>query len=239
MVNTICQTILGTGVVSFAKGKDGGKDGRFIGTAQHFPSSNAPWSGKFIIQSKHTSTPTASCSDSDFNTIVKDEIKKIQALIEKDEVDNYLLFTNRKYTGVVGDEIRNRIICETGLQNVAIIGNETINNQYLNSHKNIVRQYGLNQLHIPFDFSDDEIKKIILVFKYQLPVISDEIKAAVNKLKYDYSHIEKDLKNQKNKLSVSYYQDEILSKSLMEFQKIEAFLNNPINSELKDYYFDT
>lgn len=33
LVNSICQKILGTGVISFSDGKDGGRDGKFTGTA--------------------------------------------------------------------------------------------------------------------------------------------------------------------------------------------------------------
>ena len=75
------------------------------------------------------------------------------------------------------------------------MGKEVINDQYLNSNKEIVKQYRLDLNHIPFDFSDEEIKEIILEFKRQLPSISSDIKQEVDKLKYDYSHIEKDKKN--------------------------------------------
>lgn len=68
MVNTICQQILGTGVVSFTKGRDGGKDGRFTGTADNYPSNKEPWKGKMIIQAKHTTNPLASCSSGEFLT---------------------------------------------------------------------------------------------------------------------------------------------------------------------------
>ena len=33
LINTICQKILGIGVITFAEGKDGGRDGKFDGTA--------------------------------------------------------------------------------------------------------------------------------------------------------------------------------------------------------------
>ena len=36
MVNTICQNILGMGVISFVSGKDGGRDGRFDGSADNY-----------------------------------------------------------------------------------------------------------------------------------------------------------------------------------------------------------
>ncbi|MCR6638988.1 MAG: restriction endonuclease [Sporocytophaga sp.] len=66
LVNRLCQEILGLGVISFSKGKDGGRDGKFTGIANKFPSEASPWCGKFIIQAKHTENPVSSCSDSDF-----------------------------------------------------------------------------------------------------------------------------------------------------------------------------
>ncbi len=60
LVIRICRDLLGKGVIGFAKGKDGGRDGRFEGTAQHYPSTSVPWKGKFIIQAKHTTNSEAS-----------------------------------------------------------------------------------------------------------------------------------------------------------------------------------
>lgn len=239
MVNTICQNILGMGLISFASGKDGGRDGRFDGSADNYPSVSGSWEGKFIIQSKHTSNPIASCSDNDFTKIVNEEIEKIKILKLNNEIDNYLLFTNRKYSGVKGEALRNKMILETGIENIVILGKETINNNFLNSHKDIVRQYRLDLNHIPFNFSDEEIKEIILEFKNQLPRISQEVKKKVNELKHDFGIIDKTEKNIKNNLSKEYYEDEILSRSLLEFDTLDAFLKDPLNSELKDYYFDT
>jgi len=238
LVNTICQKILGTGVISFSSGKDGGRDGKFTGTADNYPSSSAPWSGKFIIQAKHTNNPIASCSDSDFEKIVKDEIVKIKTLKDSGDIDCYLLFTNRKYTGVKGEELLKKIVIETGVERSVIIGKETINDRYLNQHKEIVRQYHLDLLHIPFDFSDDEIKDIILAFKQQLPSIENVINTEVERIKRDFSFIDKKEKNKKNRLGEEYFQNEIAAKSLMDFEKIERFLALPQNEEIKDYYFD-
>lgn len=239
LINSICQKILGTGVITFSQGKDGGRDGRFIGTAQNYPSSVKNWSGKFIIQAKHTSNPIASCADKEFEKILDGEIEKIKKLKANNEIDNYMLFTNRKYTAISGERLNKRIISETGIENSVIIGKEVINDQFLNSNKDIVRQYSLDINHIPFNFSDDEIKEIILAFKKQLPSIEADIKEEVDKLKYDYSHINKDEKNKKNNLSDEYFHDSVKGLSLMDFDKIERFLNNPMNEDLKDSYFDT
>jgi hypothetical protein len=239
MVNTICQKILGTGAIEFSSGKDGGRDGKFTGTAQNYPSTKDSWTGKFIIQAKHTENYGASCSDKDFEKIVDDEIVKIKKLKENGEINNYLLFTNRKYSGIKGEQLVNKIIAETGIENCAIIGKETINNQYLNSNKEIVKQFRLDLSHIQFDFSDEEIKDIILAFKSQLPEIKTEIKDEVDKLKQDFILMDKREKNNKNRLSEEYFNEFIVGDSLMDFDKIEKFLYNPLNERLKDYYFDT
>lgn len=238
LVNAICQKLLGMGVVSFAPGKDGGRDGKFIGTAQKYPDTTNPWSGKFIIQAKHTANPVASCSDSSFETIVNDEIKKIKELKASGDIDCYMLFTNRKYTGVVGESLLKKIITETSVSNCVILGKETINNQYLNPNRDLVKQFDLDKHHIPFDFSDDEIKDIILNFKSQLSVIEAELKAKVDAVKFDFDAIKIEEKNKKNDLGEEYYKNEILSRSLMDFEKIERFLQDPKNEDIKEVYFD-
>lgn len=80
LVGQIFMEILGMGTVVFTKGRDGGRDGRFSGTANNFPSKNSPAIGKFIIQARHTANPYASCSDSSFETIIKNEIPRIKNL---------------------------------------------------------------------------------------------------------------------------------------------------------------
>ncbi|MCD6394467.1 MAG: hypothetical protein J7M40_13290, partial [Planctomycetes bacterium] len=39
----ICERILGTGTIVFSTGKDGGRDAKFTGKANKFPSEAAPW----------------------------------------------------------------------------------------------------------------------------------------------------------------------------------------------------
>src|SRR3972149_11327699 len=85
LVALICERILGTGTITFSDGKDGGRDAKFIGKANSFPSETKPWEGRFVIQAKHTTKPIASCSDSDFNTILKKEVKKVKVLKEENK----------------------------------------------------------------------------------------------------------------------------------------------------------
>lgn len=240
MVVTICKKILGIGTVSFAPGKDGGKDGKFIGTAANFPSESAPWSGQFIIQAKHTINSQASCSDSDFeNQILNKEIPKVNKLKADGKIDNYILFTNRKYTGVKGDALTEKIKVLTGLDNVIIIGKGEINDQYLNNNRDIVKLYELDRNHIPFDFSDEEIRDVILAFKKEIPKFETSLKAEIEKVKYSFDKVSLGTKNKKNDLSEDYFTGELVSRSLMDFGKIQYFLNDPINKDYKDYFFDS
>lgn len=238
LVISICQNILGMGVISFSSGKDGGRDGKFVGTAQKYPSEKNPWSGKFIIQAKHTENPIASCSQKQFKEIVEKEIPKIKKLRAKKEVDNYLIFTNRKYTGDKGEELLSQLINKTGVKNSVIIGKETINDLYLKPNKFIIKEFGLDKYLIPIDFSDEEIQRIILGFKNQLPKIEKNLKKKVDQIKYEFNYLEKEEKNKRNNLGKEYYQNVILSRSLMNFSKIRHFLEDPKNEELKNYYFD-
>src|SRR5262245_28031190 len=96
LIGAICQRILGTGTVVFATGADGGRDGKFEGVAQSFPSAASPLNGRFIIQAKHTANPVAACSDAEFSRLLDGEHPKITRLIEAGELDHYLVFTNRK-----------------------------------------------------------------------------------------------------------------------------------------------
>lgn len=238
LINTICQTVLGTGVISFSKGKDGGRDGKFTGKAQEYPSKTKSWEGKFVIQSKHTSNSQASCSDKEFAKLVDKEIPKLKKLFEAGDVDNYLLFTNRKYTGIAGEKLLKKIVDETNIENVVILGKEVINDR-LNANRGIVRQYKLDLNHIPFDFSDEEIKEIIVAFKDQLQSIEDSIKSKVAKIKFQFDSISLAKKNKLNGMGEEYYSNEIKSRSLLEFDKISQFLHDPINSIYKDYFYDT
>jgi hypothetical protein len=238
LTNTICQQILGIGVFEFSEGKDGGRDGKFTGKAKNFPSDVKCWEGKFIIQAKFTNNSQASCSDKEFENLINHEIPKIKKLKDDGEIDNYLIFTNKKYTGIKGERLLAKIKKETGLENVEIIGKETINNRYLSNNKSIIKFFNLDRHHIPFDFSDQEIKDIIIEFRKQLPYITEDIKSKVEEVKYNFSKIEIEEKNKKNSLSKDYYENEILAKSLLEFTNIQSFLEDDKNSEFRDYYFD-
>ncbi len=232
LVICLCQKILGTGTIHFSTGPDGGRDALFNGTAENFPSASNPWHGRFIIQAKHTEKPLASCSDADFNRILKDEIPKLQNLIEQKEVDYYLLFTNRKLSGnqnaKISDFIDSHLKVETRL-----LGYENIN-LWLNQNKNIVKTLGLNRLLLPFEFYENDLKELILKFAAMKDDIGHEIKRKTSR----WSFSEKTEKNRLNNLGEHYFKF-MQKKSLSHFDKIDKFLRASINAKYEEYYENT
>src|SRR4051794_5756836 len=82
LVVRICVRWLGAGVTPFAPGKDGGRDGKFQGKAECFPSTASPIEGHVVIQAKHVATFDKSCSGKDFERLLKKEHPKIGRLIK-------------------------------------------------------------------------------------------------------------------------------------------------------------
>jgi hypothetical protein len=229
----ICQDILGIGVTGFAKGKDGGRDGRFEGTAQNYPSTSKSWSGKFIIQAKHTIGSEASCSDNTFfgnkTSIISDEIEKIKKLKDKNEIDNYVLFTNRKLTGGSETEIRNAIKNEAKIDNVGIHGIEDIE-RYLT--KEIIKEFGLNRNVIPFEFYEKDIQEVVVLFGQE----SDKLANKDLLTTEDFFRPSIETKNRLNNLSEDYFKNIIQDESLKYFKQIESFLKDPINAQYAKSY---
>lgn len=66
LIVLVAQSLLGVSVQGFADGKDGGRDAKFVGTAELHPSKAAPWIGTTIVQAKHTNGYNRSFSENDF-----------------------------------------------------------------------------------------------------------------------------------------------------------------------------
>jgi hypothetical protein len=232
LVVMICRELLGAAVTSFAAGPDGGKDARFEGTAQLFPSQADPASGKFIIQAKHTAKPYASCSDSDFEqTTVGREIKRIKALVLGGELDHYLLFTNRRKTGGADTRIPERIKKETGATTVWLRGEEDIEQDLLAFTK-IVMAAGLDRPKPPIIFTPDDIRDVILSFRDEIGVLSRAFDS-----QHDFASFPGlDKKNEINGVTDIYYRQCIVETSMLHFSDIRAFLQNPRNRELAEQY---
>ncbi|MFA5518175.1 MAG: ABC-three component system protein [Spirochaetota bacterium] len=228
----ICRKILGEAVVPFAKGPDGGRDGKFNGKANCFPSEATPWDGKIVIQAKHTTKVNASCSDSDFQKILEDNVlPAIQRLKEKNKIDFYMLFTNRKLTGMQDEKIEDLINENTNIPNI-IIADEKIQ-QWLQSYPDIVKEAKLQGLLTPLQFDEQDLKDLIIEFHKSIPDTG-----MIGKSEEDYTYISMERKNELNQLSYVYF-DEVIKKNITYFDSIRNFLKDPINLPLKEIYEDT
>jgi len=232
LVTLICRDILGIGTLNFSEGKDGGRDGKFNGTAQKFPSTTDPWRGKFIIQSKREHNPLASCSDLTFKRKLNKELEKIKKLKEKGEIDYYLLFTTRKLPANSEQELIDYIIKQTGIKDARILAREWIDNT-LRNNPNIILTLGFNKYSEPLRIFPDNIKKVILAFIKN----KDAIKRATE-APYSYE-FEFDIneKNELNKLSEEYFK-QIKDKSQSYFYQIKNFLENPVNLTYQNNYYN-
>lgn len=229
LVALICSEILGTGTIVFSDGKDGGRDAEFKGTANNFPSKANPWIGKIIIQAKHTQRNNASCSESDFQSILKTSvIPAIKKLKKKNEIDYYLLFTNRKLSGVQHPKIEDIFDAETEIEN-RVIGLEQIE-LWLKQYPSIAKKLNLNKLLLPLSFDENDLRLIVNSF-YKL----DKKNGDLSKIP-ENRDIEN--KNKLNALSKEYF-DNLIKKNLIYFEQIREFLTDPINREYLDKYENT
>lgn len=235
LVFDVCQNILGAGTLKFAKRNDGGRDARFNGTANRYPSEASPWTGKIVIQAKHTGDFSAYLSDGSFikNDIVG-EYDKLKNLLSEQEIDYYLIFTNRRGSFEKSVEIRRDIANQTSIpfDNIEIIGYEYLN-EHLRNNKQLVEKY-LTTLLSPIRFYEEDIKNIIICFRDNY----SNIKALSEETPSQTMYLDKERKNELNNLSKEYF-DRIIAESLSYFTKIKEFLEDPQNDAHREAFLDT
>ncbi len=229
LVVLICERVLGTGTINFSTGKDGGRDAKFTGKAEQFPSKERPWEGKFVVQAKHTEKPVAKCSDPDFKGVLEKEVKKLKVLKEEGRVDYYLVFTNRRLSGIAEAKISDFIETQVEVEN-QVIGDERIQ-LWLGEYPDISKTLNLNNLLLPLKFYEQDLKDIIIKFSRIKTELAEEID---KKLRY----VGLERKNELNKLGKEYF-DFMRKNSFSYFRKIDKFLENPANRKYKMYYDNT
>ena len=233
LVVVLCQHLFGAATQGFAQGKDGGRDAKFVGTAAQFPSANNPWSGKVIIQAKHTSSYNKSFFDKDFfsesnmNCILLKEIPKIKALRANGELDYYFLVSNRKLTGNTEAIIRNYIFAQTGIpyENIFLVGVEQLE-LWLKRYPDIVRLAKMDPIDSPLNVVPDELAEIIEA----LVLYKDDLKGALPVARTSLA--EKDRLNQ----MTEDYSKELRRRYLSHTNSIQDFLADPHNEDMQKKY---
>ncbi|MBU4526571.1 MAG: hypothetical protein KUA37_01930 [Desulfomicrobium sp.] len=233
----LCQKLFGISVQGFSKGPDGGRDAKFVGTAEIFPSKASPWTGTTIIQAKHTNGYNKCFSESDFynpaggtNTVIGKEMTRIKILRSKNQLDNYILFANRRLAGNAESDIINQISknCNIPEPSITLCGIEALEN-WLKSFPDVAEKADLDPVDFPLTVGSDELAEIVQAIALNKSEIFDVLDfPPTERIKYRQ-------KNVINNMSESYatYQRK---KFLKETKQIEKFLADPENIELTYMY---
>jgi hypothetical protein len=233
LVVRICIRWLGQGVTPFAPGRDKGRDGKFHGTANCFPSDANCLSGHFVLQAKHVSAPDRSCSDRDFAKLLKDEEPKIKRLVGLGICDHYIVFTNRKLTAGSDERLIESLLA-LGLKSAHIIGVERLS-MALDDFAEIRNTLPNQNDPIPFRFNlNDLIDVIVAIHEY-----SDDVQPTLHKSALDFARPKIPTKNTINGLSVEYYCQIIVNNSMPHFDRVHQFLTNPRNRNFAELYHDS
>jgi hypothetical protein len=239
LVIEIAHELLGAGVQGFAPGPDGGRDGKFVGTARAFPSTVDPIKGITILQAKHITDPVAKFSDSDFSSetkssIISEEIPRIKRLRDIGEIDNYLLFANRRLGAIADSEICYRISAETHVprNNVFLIGLEQIE-RWIKRFPFLAKTIGDFDFDSPLRASPDDLANVITAI---VNAQNDKSWPESDSVR-SFNRVAFEKKNTINGLSPEYAKM-ILSKYLKDFGSIRKFLADPANSRIYNSYKD-
>lgn len=236
LVVFICRRLLGMGTQGFATGPDGGRDAKFVGTAQLVPSTTAPWKGTVIVQAKHTSGYNRSFSEGDFfnaksvNTVVGKEVPRIKKLREAKQLDHYMIFANRRLTGGTESVIRNHIASTCGLteESIMLCGLEQIEG-WLKDFSDIPEKVKLSPLDSPLVVSPDELSEIV-------EALAREIDGAAKMFDTPpTSRTPYERKNEINNMS-SEYAKALRRLYLKDTAQIKNFLAAPENDDLLRKY---
>ncbi len=232
----VCQYLLGTSVKGFAKGPDGGRDAKFVGTAELHPSTAAPWVGTTIVQAKHTYGYNRNFSESDFfstkslNTVLGKEIPRIKKLRDSKQLDHYMLFANRRLAGNADNEIGEYLAAQCGIpkSSIYLCGLEQLE-IWLKTFPDVAGKADLDPVDSPLIVSPDDLAEVVQALARQ----KDEVSALLDDpptMRVTYER-----KNALNNMSAEYAKAQ-RKKYLKETGQIRAFLAAPENLELLRMY---
>ena len=236
LVTQICKEILGEGTQGFTTGRDGGRDAKFHGKADLFPSRSSSWEGVTIIQAKHTNGIDRAFNDTKFfsatsaTCVVAQEVASIVKLIDNNALDNYMLFANRKLSAGTQQELKDYLATKTGLnlEKIAVLGIDDLN-AWLCRYKYIVDMVNLTPLTKAPIIRPSELAELIEEFAKEFDT---------NDTVSDFSPVVRTTYAQKNVIN-NMREDvaEFLKKKYMMYvQQIDNFLKDPQNLSLQSKY---
>lgn len=153
--------------------------------------------------------------------------------MKTEQVDSYIIFTNRKLTGGILPQLIKYMESELGISNVAVHGAEDLDT-FVRRFPGLIRRFGLMRNVLPDVFYETDIREVIVLFGKNSNWMSAEPLA--DQSGFDY--IDKERKNVLNRVDDTYFAD-IKDNSLKYFKDIETFIKDPKNAEYRQMYINT
>ena len=238
LVVCLCQELLGMGTQGFAKGPDGGRDAKFVGTADYYPSRSTPWTGTTIIQAKHTNGYNKHFSEPDFfgpqsnSSVLNKEVSKIKKLRQARQLDHYMLFANRRLSGNSESEIRAYISSECNIpeSSIGLFGVEQLE-VWLKRFPEVAERVSLDLIDSPLIVSPDDLSEVVIALaKHKRNNLITKDDPPTPRIPYAE-------KNKINNMSAEYA-NTLRKKYLKDTAQIQKFLSQPENYELMRLYED-
>jgi len=240
LIVLLCQRLLGISVKGFAKGPDGGRDAKFVGTAQLHPSTALPWTGTVVVQAKHTNGYNRHFGEADFHstksndTVIGKEIPRIIKLRQAKQLDHYMLFANRRLAGNADQTITQHLAKECDLPegSIYLCGLEQLE-LYMKQFPEVPVIADLDPIDSPLIVSPDELAIVVEAIAKQ----DADLSAVLDAPPSERTSYEK--KNALNNMTPDYAKA-LRKRYLKDTAQIHTFLAAPENLEiLKSYEVTT
>lgn len=236
LIVLLCQRLLGMSVKGFAKGPDGGRDAKFVGTAQMHPSTAAPWSGTIVIQAKHTNGYNRHFGETDFyspksqDTVIGKEVPRIAKLRKEKELDHYMLFANRRLAGKTDQIITDHIAKECNLLkgSIYLCGVEQLE-LLLKQFPEVPAIADLDPVDSPLIVSPDELAIVVeAIANHEIDLSAVGDTPPSERTSYEEKSV-------LNKMTAAYA-TELRKRYLKDTTQIKTFLAAPENQEILRSY---
>jgi hypothetical protein len=236
LIVLLCQRLLGISVKGFAKGPDGGRDAKFVGTAELHPSKAAPWTGTVIVQAKHTNGYNRHFGEADFystksqDTVIGKEVARITKLRKDGQLDHYMLFANRRLAGNADQTITQHIAKECGLPEASIYlcGLEQLE-LYMKQFPEIPALAELDPIDSPLVVSPDELAIVVeAIARHEVDLSAVLDAPPAERTSYE-------AKNALNNMTTEYAAA-LRKRYLKDTAQIRTFLAAPENLEILKSY---
>jgi hypothetical protein len=162
-------------------------------------------SGHFVLQAKHIKFADRSCSDKNFDRLLKKEHPKIRRLRSSGICDHYLVFTNRRLSGGADEKLIPAII-KLGPKTAHILGTDHLHIA-LDMYQDVRATLPNLNDQMPFRFEAEDLREVIgALHDYTARDTASAFDSAL-----DFETVGLVEKNRINGLTPAYYKEIIVA----------------------------